>query len=144
MMKKPLLVIIDDEPDNLDLLRYNFARRGYEVKTFIEVEKAWEFIKHTQPDMILCEGNHPGTEGLNLYEMMKQDTTLSQIPVVILSYHSEKIHISKALRDGAIDYIIKPVKAYELVNRIDHLLYQHLMIPGGSGDGGLREGTPTP
>ena len=132
-MKKPLLVIIDDEPDSLDLLRYNFTRKGYEAMTFVDMTEAWDFISQNQPDIILYEGGLVSLDGPSLCKQIKQVPSLSHIPVVILSYQTDKVFISKALQEGALDYIIKPIKAYELVERVDHLIYQHLMVSGGRG-----------
>ena len=102
MMKKPLLVIIDDEPDSLDLLRYNFNRKGYEVMTFVDPSEAWEFINRERPDMILCDGNLTEAEGHSFCEKVKRSPTLSHIPVVMLSYRSDKLYISKTLEERGL------------------------------------------
>ncbi len=128
MMKKPLLVIIDDEQDNLELLRYNFVRKGIQVKTFTQGGRAWEFLQFQRPDMIVCDCVVLTEEGENLCKRIKEDPNLTHVPLVMSSYQTNRSASDKAIKYGAIDYIIKPIKAYDLVNRIEKLMKRRVSL----------------
>lgn len=125
-MEKPFLVIIDEESDTLELLQYNFMRRGIHVRTFSHPGNAHTFILDKQPDMIICDGRVTNGREAPLWIHLRKDPLSQHIPLVLTSYLAEKIVIKNALESGVTDYIVKPIKAYELVTRIEQLLVHSL------------------
>lgn len=119
---QPLLIIIDDEEDILDLLAYNFAREGFEVKTFERAGPALRFLHERKPDMILCDWMMPEMDGLELCRMVKGDLAMADIPFVMVTCRSERAAIKQALSAGVTDFIVKPVRLQELVSRVRDLL----------------------
>jgi len=129
-MEKPFLVMIDDEQDILELLRYNFVRKGYEVKIFTNGEDAWKYIHNRRPDIILCDWMMPGINGLDFCKRIKQAEEFAQIPLVMVTCKGEKNSKLEAFAAGVTDYIVKPVKVYELVSRVEQLLSVLRSNPG--------------
>lgn len=121
-MNQGLLVMIDDEEDLLDLLEYNFSRVGFEVKAFEEATSAWKFISQSKPDLILCDWMMPGMTGLEFCKKVKEDMKLADIPFVMFTCRGEQEAIANAYLVGVSDYIVKPVKISELVNRVQSLM----------------------
>ena len=121
-MKKPFLVIIDEESDNLELLQYNFMRRGIHVRTFSHPGKALKFLRERQPDMIICDRSVGTDKEAPLCMFIRKDPLFSRVPLVVTSYQEERSAIQYTLESGAIDYIVKPIKAYDLVTRIERLM----------------------
>lgn len=122
LMKNKLLVIIDDEEDILDLLKYNFGLRGFDVVVFSRAEPAWEYIHTRTPSVILCDWMMPGMDGLEFCKKMKNDRGTSGIPLIMVTCKSDKSAKQSALDGGAIDYIVKPVKINELIQKVEKLV----------------------
>lgn len=124
-MDNGLLVIIDDEEDILDLLQYNFANKGFEVKAFTQAMTALEFISSRRPDVILCDWMMPEMDGLSFCRLLKKDRQLSRIPFIMVTCRSEKAAVESAMQEGVSDYIVKPVRIYELIRRVESLLMKY-------------------
>jgi len=123
-MERNLLVIIDDEEDILDLLRYNFVRKGFEVETFESAHTAWSFISQRRPDVILCDWMMPGMNGLDFCKKVKADHALSSIPFIMVTCRNERTAISQAYAAGVADYVVKPVRLLDLISKVKDLLSQ--------------------
>lgn len=121
-MSQGFLIIIDDEQDILDLLEYNFLRHGFEVKVFDRALPALNYLSQRKPDMILCDWMMPGMNGLELCKEIKGNIAFSDIPFVMVSCRHESYAKNQALASGATDYIIKPMRLIDLVNRVKYLL----------------------
>ena len=123
-MEQGLLYIIDDENDILDLLAYNFRKIGFEVVPFNRAQPAWEHMHggSRKPDVILCDWMMPEMNGLEFCRRLKQEETLSQIPFVMVTCKHEQSSISEAVAMGVSDYIVKPVRVPELLQRVADLI----------------------
>ncbi|MCI4668131.1 MAG: response regulator [Bacteroidia bacterium] len=121
-MVKPLVVIIDDEEDLLDLYEYNFAKRGFEVITFLRAKSALEFLQKNQPDIILCDWMMPDMDGLDFCKRIKSNLKLADIPFMMVTCKTEKSAIRQALAAGVSDYVAKPIGMDELVAKVNFIL----------------------
>lgn len=120
MSKK--IVIIDDETDILEILRYNLTKTGYQVKTFSNPIDALEHIKRFSCDMIITDWLMPEMEGIDLCRNIKFSPDLQHIPVVMITCKNEEIDVVTALELGAEDFLSKPFGVKELQTRIKKIL----------------------
>lgn len=119
---KPLILIIDDEEDILELVTYNFRRAGFRVASFAEAEPALRFLAVHRPEVILCDWMMPGMTGIDVCRQIKSDLSLADIPFVMVTCRSEKRAIREARAEGVTDYITKPVRIQDLVRRVKNLI----------------------
>lgn len=118
-MKKRVLVV-DDEKDIVDLLRYNLAREGYEVIAASDGRDALEKAA-SKPDLILLDLMMPVLDGLETCKRLKADPATASIPVVFLTARSGEVDEILGLELGADDYIQKPISPRKLVARVKAL-----------------------
>lgn len=121
-MQQPLVVIIDDESDILDLLTYTFTRRGYAVKGFSGAREALEFIRGERPAIILCDWMMPEMDGISFTRYVKRNIELAEIPLVMVTCKNDWSAKRTALAAGVTDFISKPVRMDVLASRVQALL----------------------
>ena len=119
---QPLVLIIDDEEDILDLLTYNFTRAGFRVAAFEEASPALNFLGSNRPEAILCDWMMPGMTGIEVCREIKSNLHLADIPFIMVTCRSEKSAVREAKAEGVTDFITKPVRIPDLVNRVKNLL----------------------
>ncbi len=117
-MSQGLVIVIDDENDILDLLEYNFLRHGFEVLVFDRALPAYHYILKRTPDIIICDWMMPGMNGLELCEKVKSTISLAEIPFIMVSCIHDPKAINKAYSCGITDYIVKPARITNLVQRV--------------------------
>lgn len=116
---KSLVLIVDDSPHNLQVLGNMLKQHGYHLAFAQNGLQALDFVKTKQPEIILLDIMMPGIDGFEVCRQLKQDTTLSNIPVIFLTAKAEKDSIIQGLELGAVDYITKPFNAKELITRVN-------------------------
>lgn len=115
---KPRVVVVDDQPQILDLLRYMLMYSGNDVFFYSTAATALEAVERNQPDIILLDINMPEMSGFQLCEKIKQKPGLKETPVIFLSglcSPEDKVH---GFRAGAVDYITKPFQLDEVQARV--------------------------
>ena len=125
--KTPILMIVDDEHNNLDVLDAMLRHAHYEVAAFPSGELALAAALQVMPDLLLLDIRMPGMDGYAVCHRFKQDERLKDIPVIFLSALSETRDKVLAFQAGAVDYIPKPLSEPEVLARVrTHLtLRQH-------------------
>ena len=121
-MKKHRLVIIDDHYDILELLKYNLALEGYEVKMFFNAVDALKYINTDNTDLLITDWMLPEMDGLELCKNLKMSQYTRDIPLVMLTGKNDEIDAVTALEVGAEDYITKPIRIKELMSRVKKIL----------------------
>lgn len=121
-MSKPKVLIVEDEVDILNLLRYNFEAAGYPVCTAKDGLKVFEIAKKQQPDVILLDIMLPGRDGFEVCKELKSDTILKNVPVIMLTAKGEEVDRIVGLELGADDYVVKPFSPRELLLRVKAIL----------------------
>jgi two-component system, OmpR family, alkaline phosphatase synthesis response regulator PhoP len=121
MAKKHVLLVEDDE-DILELLRYNLSEEGYTVDGAITGEDALRLIVTKLPDLVILDLMLPGLDGMEICKMIKRDPKTSHIPIVMLTARSEDSDIVAGLELGADDYITKPFSPRVLIARVRAVL----------------------
>lgn len=119
-MKKKILVV-DDEKNIRELLKYNLENEGYEV---IEAEDGKEAFKkiYKNIDLIILDLMIPKIDGLNVCKKIRNDKEISDLPIIMLTAKSEDVDRIIGLELGADDYLTKPFNTRELIARIKALL----------------------
>jgi len=115
-------MVVEDEQDLQDLLRYNLTREGMEVLCTDSGERALELARQKLPDLILLDLMLPGVDGLNVCRTLKNEPATAGIPVVMLTAKGEEADIVVGLELGADDYITKPFSPRILMARIKAVL----------------------
>ena len=115
------ILVVDDESDILELLKYNLSKEGYEVKTASDGVKGLEIAKSFLPDMILLDIMMPKQDGVETCRQIRETTELQNVFVIFLTARSEEYSEVAAFETGADDYITKPIKPRALMSRINAL-----------------------
>jgi len=117
-MAKEKILVVDDEEDILELVKYNLAKEGYEVECVATGEEAFEEAKAQLPDLIILDLMLPGMDGLEVCKLLKNDSKVAHIPVIMLTAKGEDIDIVTGLELGADDYITKPFSPRIVIARV--------------------------
>jgi DNA-binding response OmpR family regulator len=121
-MKKEKILVVDDEEDILELVRYNLTRDGYNVLCAATGEEGLNTAKSKLPDLIILDLMLPGMDGLDVARGLKNDKNTKNIPVIMLSAKGEEADIVTGLELGADDYVSKPFSPRILTARIKAVL----------------------
>lgn len=115
------ILLVDDSKTELHYLSELLTKRGYSVATAESGEEAMRRLEERKPDLILMDVVMPGTNGFQLTRTITRDARYSSIPVIMCTSKNQETDRVWGLRQGARDYIVKPVDAAELVSKIEAL-----------------------
>lgn len=121
-MSKAKILIVDDEEDILELVRYNLNREGFHTLCAASGEAALEQVRKERPDLIVLDLMLPGVDGLEVARRIKGNADLRSIPIVMLTAKGEEADVVTGLELGADDYIIKPFSPKIMIARIKTVL----------------------
>ncbi|MDF0552648.1 response regulator [Kamptonema sp. UHCC 0994] len=121
-INKGNILIVDDTPENLQVLSATLSERGYKIRGVINGKMAVRAARSAPPDLILLDIRMPDTNGYEVCEELKADAQTSQIPVIFISALDEVLDKVKAFQVGGEDYITKPFQVEEVVARVEHQL----------------------
>ncbi|HKE45132.1 MAG TPA: response regulator [Steroidobacteraceae bacterium] len=122
MHNPPRILVVDDVPVNIDILRMRLAKHGYEIVAAGGGKQALEAVPQILPDLILLDVMMPGIDGIEVCRRLRADTSLPFIPIVFLTAKSEPAEIVTALDAGGDEYLTKPVDPGALVARVKSML----------------------
>ena len=122
MMSRQSVLVVEDEEDIMEVIRFNLEKEGYEVNQALSGEKALQVIENNLPSLVLLDLMLPGINGLDLCRIFKQNDRTKAIPVIMLTAKSEDADIVAGLEMGAEDYITKPFSPSVLVARVRTIL----------------------
>ncbi len=121
-MSKEKILVVDDEEDILELVRYNLLKNGYRVTCVSSGEQAIEKLKQETPHIILLDLMLPGMDGLDVCRNLRSNPATSSIPIIMITAKGEDADIVSGLELGADDYLTKPFSPRVLLARIRALL----------------------
>ena len=121
-MAKEHILVVEDEDDIQELVRYNLAKEGYRVAQAISGEEGFKAAKSSNPDLIVLDLMLPGLDGLEICRLLKADPKTSHTPIVMLTAKGEESDVVTGLELGADDYITKPFSPKVLVARLRAVL----------------------
>ena len=116
-MSKETILIVDDEEDIIELIKFNLKNEGYTVLTAQTGEQAIKTAKQSGPDLIVLDLMLPGIDGLEVTRNLRHDDQTSDMPIVMLTAKGEESDIVAGLELGANDYISKPFSPKVLIAR---------------------------
>ena len=116
------ILCVDDEPDILEILKYNLSNEGYDVSTAKDGEKAVEIAKGIVPNVIIMDIMMPNMDGIQACELLRSDKMFNDTLIMFLTARGEDYSYIAAYEAGADDYVQKPVKPKILVSKVKGLL----------------------
>jgi two-component system alkaline phosphatase synthesis response regulator PhoP len=125
MNAKGKILIADDEPDIVEIIRYNLTKEGYEIVTATNGDDAIQKAKLSQPDLIILDIMMPRKNGVEVCEILRAQPAFKDTVIVFLTALSDESSHVKGLETGADDYISKPVSPKILVSRI-HAMFRRI------------------
>jgi len=125
-MVKQKILVVDDEEDILELLKFNLSREGYQVLCAVSGEQALRLVRSENPDLIMLDLMLPGIDGLEVTRRLKNDPDTKNLPIVMLTAKGEEADIVTGLELGADDYITKPFSPRVLIARIRAVLRRRI------------------
>ncbi|MCX6986102.1 MAG: response regulator [Lentisphaerae bacterium] len=129
MKDKPRILVVDDQPQNIELLEARLVPRGYEIVKAANGEEALEKVSGNNIDLILLDVIMPGMNGYEVMRRLKMQEANRNIPVIFLSALTETEQRVAGLKFGAVDFISKPYRTEELLARVQtHLELRRLRI----------------
>ena len=114
----PRILIVDDEKNIVEALRYNLDREGYETLVSFDGLHALEQARSQLPDLVILDWMLPGMNGLELCRRLSGDETTRHIPIILLTVRSDETDKVLGLEMGAVDYVTKPFSTREMVARV--------------------------
>ena len=128
-MAKEKILVVDDEEDILELVRYNLSREGYQVTGSLTGEDALHKIRSDTFDLIVLDLMLPGMDGLAFTKTVKNDSRLRSTPIIMLTAKGEEADIVAGLELGADDYITKPFSPRVMIARVRAALRRQKETP---------------
>jgi DNA-binding response OmpR family regulator len=117
--KQHTILVVDDEPSIVDVLRYNLEKANFSVLVARDGEQALQLAHTRQPDLIVLDLMLPGIDGLEVCRNLRKD---GNVPIIMLTARDEEIDRVVGLELGADDYVVKPFSTRELIARIKSVL----------------------
>ncbi|MEE4355700.1 MAG: response regulator [Desulfococcaceae bacterium] len=121
-MNKETILIVDDEEDILELLRYNLAAEGYDIICAESGEAALELAESRKPDLIVLDLMLPGIDGLDVTRLLRKNEKTLHIPIIMLTAKGTESDVVTGLELGADDYVTKPFSPRILNARVRAVL----------------------
>jgi two-component system phosphate regulon response regulator PhoB len=118
----PKVLVIDDEPTILELLRINFEMGGFEVVSAADGNAGLTKARDHQPDLVVSDIMMPGLDGLEVLKRLRTDPSTADLPVILLSAKAQKADVQRGFELGADDYVTKPFDPLELLDRVNAVL----------------------
>jgi len=119
---KASVLIVEDEPDISEVIRYNLSRAGYRVRDTLDGEEGLVMIKEEKPDVLILDWMLPSVSGLEICRALRRQKDTRDIGIIMLTARGEELDRVRGLESGADDYISKPFSPAELVARVASVL----------------------
>jgi two-component system alkaline phosphatase synthesis response regulator PhoP len=115
------VLIADDEPDILEILKYNLSKEGYEVVTAKDGDEALEKARRVQPDLIILDVMMPKKTGVEVCQILRTQPAFKETLIIFLTAVNDEGTLIKGLETGADDYISKPISPKVFLSRVNAL-----------------------
>ncbi len=119
---KPRILVVDDEPEAVELVEFNLKQAGYAVTTAIDGAEALKKARHQTPDLIVLDVMLPEMDGFEICKTLRLDAATARVPIIMLTAKAAEIDRVLGLELGADDYVTKPFSPRELLLRVKKIL----------------------
>jgi DNA-binding response OmpR family regulator/DNA-binding CsgD family transcriptional regulator len=116
--RRDTVLVVDDTPETLGFLTEALEQAGITVLVATDGEAALELVQRITPDLVLMDAVMPGLDGFETCRRLRQDRSVSHVPVIFMTGLSETEHVVEGLSAGGVDYVTKPIVVDELLARI--------------------------
>lgn len=130
---KPKILVVDDEPEAVELAAFNLTQAGYDVKSASDGAQAIRKARTLAPSLIVLDIMLPEIDGFEVCKMLRRDPATASIPILMLTAKAAEVDRVLGLELGADDYLVKPFSPRELVLRIKNLLQRRGFSSGETG-----------
>ncbi len=131
------ILIVDDNPHVLKLLKISLERAGYEVFTAENGDEGLEFANRLQPDLIISDVMMPQTDGIEFCWMIRENSTIPMVPFIFLTSLDDREMEIRGFRAGADEYLIKPVDRKVLLEKVETLIQRANRVKSMDSGGGV-------
>ena len=121
-MTKQKILVVDDEPEAVELVEFNLKQAGFDVATAADGDEALKKAKANLPALMVLDLMLPEVDGLEVCKLMRRDAATAKIPILMLTAKASEIDRVLGLELGADDYVTKPFSPRELVLRVKKIL----------------------
>ena len=132
------ILVVDDEEDILELVRYNLSQAGYRVRAASSGEAALRMATEEVPDLMVLDLMLPGIDGLEVTRRIKKNTASEHLPIIMLTAKGEESDVVAGLEMGADDYVTKPFSPKILLARVKSVLRRNAVEEDASAEGTLN------
>lgn len=116
------VLVVDDDPDVCELVRYKLEQSGFDVRRASDGDQALSEVEAEVPDLVLLDIMMPGMSGLEVLERWRANEATEKLPVIMLTAKAQENDVERGFELGADDYVIKPFSPRELVRRVTAVL----------------------
>ena len=131
--KASTILVVDDEPDLVELISYNLEQQGHSVLTASNGAQALQIAKSRNPDLIVLDVMMPELNGVEVAKRLRAQTETASVPIIMLTAKSDESHELDGLGAGADDYITKPFSMQVLIARINALTRRSTSVSSAGG-----------
>ncbi|MEW6107791.1 MAG: response regulator [Nitrospirota bacterium] len=121
-MKTKKILVVDDEPDIVELVSYNLKKEGFKVSSALDGEEALDKIRKEDYNLVILDLMLPGIQGMELCRILRSDPKTKSLPIIMLTARGEEMDRVLGLEMGADDYMAKPFNPMELTARVKAVL----------------------
>jgi two-component system alkaline phosphatase synthesis response regulator PhoP len=136
-MSKEKILVVEDDEDILELIRYNLEKEGYSVSTVTTGEAALATGRKEMPEMVILDLMLPGIDGLEVCRRLRSEPDKGRVPIIMVTAKGEESDIVTGLELGADDYVVKPFSPKVLLARIRNVLRRAGLDQTESAEAGL-------
>lgn len=120
--KNPVILIVDDHPDNLSVLYDVLDAKNYDVRVARDGQNALEIVKNEKPDLVLLDVIMPGMNGFEVCTKLKAAKETKSVPIIFMTALTETVNKVRGFELGAFDYITKPFQIEVVLSQIRNCL----------------------
>ena len=117
-MTRPVILVVDDDPDILDLVAFKLQSLGYDVHTRPDGVQGLDAARSLQPALVLLDWMMPGHNGIEVLEALRADPAIARTPVLLVTARSQPEDLARGEAAGATGYLAKPFSLRELAERV--------------------------
>jgi two-component system phosphate regulon response regulator PhoB len=128
------ILVVDDEPDLVELIRYNLEQEGYRVSAAGSGEEALELVRSDIPDLVVLDLMMPGVDGFEVCSLLRRQERTRSVPIVMLTARDNENDVVRGLETGADDYVTKPFSPRVLNARVAAVLRRKISDGPKDGD----------